>query len=216
MTGKDLREQLQFYVDDEGLSATRELLLINQAYQTVCTEKYWNFLVKEDSSNTLTTGTTSYSLPTDFVYLNKVYIFDPTENNYEEVTIVPFQRRMEFQNTTGYCYIDSANNNIIFLSPNQVQANTGKTLVISYQYMPEDIEEGTEPVFNKAFHRLLALEGARIFWLNDQQEDGTWSRDIRREYDDLKNKMIEWDNRADSALDNAWDPPQWVDLTDSY
>jgi len=216
MTGKDLREQLQFYVDDEGLSASRELLLINQAYQTICTEKYWNFLVKEDSSNTLAAGTTSYSLPTDFTYLNKVYIFDPTENNYEEVTIVPFQRRMQYQNTNGYCYIDSANNNLIFLSTEQVRANSGKTLLISYQYMPADIEEATEPVFNKAFHRLLSMEGARIFWLNDQQEDGTWSRDIRREYDDLKNKMEEWDDRLDSTLDNAWDPPQWVDLSDSY
>lgn len=213
MNGKALREKLQFYVDDASLSATQELDLINQAYQVVCTDRYWHFLTTEDTSNTLANGTTAYSLPADFLYLNSVDIYDTSSKSRTSLKVIPFQKRMDFLDEQGYCYIDHKNQNVVLLSSAQAAAQAGKTLIINYQYQPANITESTEPVFATPFHDLLALEGAMMFWINDQQDNGEWYTKTRQNYEKLKQEMIRWDYTMAMGTDNQWYPDEWVDLT---
>lgn len=214
MTADDLRDELHFLVDDENLSETQELSLINQAYDRITAMRPWNFMLTEDTSKTITSGTTSYALQSTFLYGydDAVLAYDSSAGEVKaRFKVVQFKDRMRYNNVSGYVYFDIKNNTINFCSTSDTATYAGYTLFMTYYAQPAQLTASDSPVFNRAFHRLLALEAARYFWYNDQQVDGAFDGKMAREYDDLLTGLILWDdNLATSIGDSLMPPTSWI------
>lgn len=214
MTAEELRDDLHFLVDDENLSSTQELSLINQAYDRIASMRPWNFLLSEDTTDTIVSGTVSYALPTDFLYGHEdgVVIYKTSTGEVmSRMKIVPYKDRMRYKNTGGYVTVDIKNNTLVFLASSDVASFAGYVIHLTYYAQPEVLEAADSPVFNRAFHRLLALEAARFFWYNDQQTAGNFDRKMQAEYSMLMTEMINWDDTLGGSLGFSQQPvSSWI------
>lgn len=216
MTLEELREKFIFYADDSSLADSVVNQLINDAYMQICTERFWHILEKESRTLTVTSGTVSYNLPDDFMYPipeESVTLYDSSSGNYQTFKVVPFKMRLDYANSSGYVYFDLRQGKLVFTNTIDTQAYAGRTIVFTYIYQPEELSaDDDEPVFNKAFHNLLALEASKMFWYNDQQEDGNFDRKMQIEFNILMKKMIKWDANLDYGTESELVPEQWIDL----
>lgn len=208
MTGDELRTELRTLIDDDNIESAQELRWINQSYNRINTMKIWNFLRKEDSSKTIATGTTSYAVPSDFLYPSddKFYLLDSSGNVVHRIKWVGQQNYRRFNDQKGYAYLDLVNSNIVFTA-SDVSDYSGLTLHLPYQYQPTELTASTEPVFNKAFHMILAYHAAKHFWYNDQQEkDRSFHREMEAEYQNILADMERWDNHLEFATNSSFQP----------
>jgi len=214
MTGQNIIDKFYDLVDDDGTTADRSLELLNTAYDALMTERLWNFLRKEDSSIVLTGSTLSYNLPADFMYPVKVFRFNASNDAFTPMGIVPFNERMRVHKRSGIVYFDLAQAKLMLSATPSNQNISGEMAFLLYQYQPAQLTVATSPVFNRAFHSVVAYEMAKIFWYMDQQEkDRSFNREMQAEYDELKKKMIQWDSHLEfginptiHSIDDSWVP----------
>jgi len=188
MTGQQLIDKFHNYVNDE-LDSDFELQLVNDAKNAVEAELMLEITKKLNSSGSVTAGqsyTLARSLPTDFYLPLPIYI------NGQIYYPVPFERQQEYQNTSGYYWIDIANNNYYLSGTQSVNA----TIYFYYQYETPAIAVGTSPVWKDRFHTIIPLEMARLYWQIDQGEKNrAWTPEYDAEYRRWKNLMMDWDAR---------------------
>jgi hypothetical protein len=186
------------------------------AYDRVNAMRSWNFLRKEDETHTIATGTTTYALPSDFLYLtdeDAIKLIN-SEGGYTQLKIVPFRERREWRGNKNVVYIDVANSNIIF-PVDSLADFSGLTMNITYQYQPTQLTTSTSPVFQRAYHLILAYYAAKHFWYNDQVEkERAWTREMEAEYQMLVKEMNFWDDNLEHALAPTWRPKAWANLED--
>ena len=218
MTGQQLIDKFEFLVDDTTTDSTRVLELINAGYQAICSRRVWNFLISTDTSNTIASGTTAYSLPADFLLPVSVRSYDTASDAYENWAIVPYRNRRDYHNSTGYVTIDKKNSNII-LTASPSDAYLGDTIELDYTYLPTDLSTSTEPVLPEAFHSILAYEAAKNYFYSEQSDrvtEGAFDAKMAGEYNRLYSALIDYDTLYDDTLDDNYMPgSDWSGLSDS-
>lgn len=201
MTLQEIREHFQWLVDDDTLDEDRETALANIAYDELNAERSWRYLDSSDTSDTVLSSTLTYALPTDFLQSVKVVLFDGSKT-YVDFAPVPYRERLNFKNAGRYYYVDQKNGNLVFLSQDTLTAYVGWTIVHEYQYQPAQLSSSTdEPVFNRAFHAILAYQMAKHYFFNDQGEKArAWNSEFQAEISSLRAKMIAWDAATDFSV----------------
>jgi len=208
MTGQEIRETVfQFLVDDTNVDETQELVLLNVAYDRVNAMKDWLFLRKSQSSQTIA-STTSYSLPTDFMYLIKAETLT-SDNSLNEVSVIPFEDRLKYIQSERYAYVDILNDNLEFTTA--PVADVGSTLYWTYQYQPAQLINTTSPVFPRQFHALVGYEMARMYFYFDQPEkDRAWNKEMAAEHALMMKQMKDWDTQLKLKTEGEWQPDAWL------
>ncbi len=197
MIAQEIREHFQWLIDDNTLDEDRELILLNIAYDELNAERFWNYLASNSESTTIVAGTTAYDLEDDFLYTHSITMFDG-DKTYKTFKPVPYRKRLEFKNVGGYYYIDFKNAEIVFLSEDDMTTYAGYTMIHDYQYQPEQLTNDDSPVFNRAFHAMIAYQMAKQYFYNDQGEKSrAWNSEFEKEYQGLKTKMVNWDAQLD-------------------
>ena len=214
MTTDEIITQFFFLVDDDNTDADQCLVLLNNALNAIYTRRMWNFLRKEDSSQTFTGTTRTYSTPSDFMYPVKAFRFNSATQSFTEMTIIRFEDRMKYHNMAGYLYYDPRQNQIVLTATPTAQNISGQTLYLVYQYQPTDLVAGGTPAFNRAFHQIAAFEMARMFVYNDQQEkERSFNREFDGEYNKLWDDMVNFDNRFEFGVSDSFQPVEsWVNV----
>ena len=203
MTLQEIREHFQWLVDDDTLDEDREVTLANVAYDALNAERSWRYLDSSDTSDTVLSSTLSYAVPADFLQSVKVVLFDGSKT-YVTFSPVPYRERLNFKDAGRFYYVDQKNSNLVFLSEDTLSAYVGWTIIHEYQYQPEQLADGAdEPVFNRAFHPILAYQMAKHYFFNDQGEKSrAWNAEFQAELTSLRAKIIAWD----SAMDFSTNP----------
>lgn len=215
MNGQAIIDEFYAIIDDTTtVDSTRALLLANTAYDRVCAKRLWHFLDSEDTSKTIS-ATRSYALPADFLYTRTIRLYSASSKFDAPLKPVPFRHRHKFEGMKGYYYVDLKNTNVV-LTWTPEGADIGKTMYHDYAYQPAQISTSTSPVFNRAFHMLLAYEMARMFWYSEQDEkDRSWNTELNNEYLIMYNDMLTWDVHLDHGMEPDSQPPEsWLDLED--
>jgi hypothetical protein len=207
MTSQEIRETVfQWLVDDTNVDETQELVLLNIAYDRINAMRAWSYLDKSQASQTLS-ATTSYAQPTDFMYLDRLQVTDGT--TYNDVKIVPFVKRFDYNNTSRVAFLDAVNSQITFTTA--PDSDIGQTLVWTYQYQPSQLTNSTSPVFPRQFHALVGYEMARMYFFNDQPEkDRAWNKELMGEYAILLKQMKDWDTQVKLKTEGEWLPDTYM------
>lgn len=210
MTGEEQITEFETLVDDDTTDQSQVLRWINQSYDRINIARIWNYLRKQDTSNVIVGGTVTYSLPADFLFPSKefVYLLDSNGEVSHKLKIVSFQDNLEFVNRSGYVYFDLVNSNLVFTARStDLGSYIGKTLYIPYQYRPDQLTTSTSPVFERAFHILPVYHAAKTFWYADQQEkERSFHREMDAEFARLMKEFRMWDQRMDFATKPSAQP----------
>lgn len=207
MTVQEIREHFQWLIDDTTLDEERELVLMNVAYDELNIERRWVYLLSEDTASTVASGTSAYDVPDDFLFTDKVTLYDGVKT-YTEFKPVPFRKRLEFKGVSGYYYVDVKNGQIVFLCSDDTVSYAGWTIIHDYGYQPAALADANdEPVFNRAFHPILAYQMAKHYFYNDQGEKArAWNNEFDVELKSLKLKMLNWDSALDYGTNDSFNP----------
>lgn len=221
MTVTELKELFNYLVDDDNVDDDDVLRLLNIADQRIHALRDWEYLGKEDRSQTVVSGTTQYNLPSDFMFLkiggdrSGVELYNSSNDSYESVSVVPYAQRNAYNGQSKIVFVDNRQEKVTFTS--NPSNNAGELIVISYQYQPAEFTSGNEdtdePVFPRQFHPLVAYEAAKFYYFNDQPEkDRAWNNELARTYDEMLKQMIRWDNNLKLANDGEWNPAAYMPM----
>jgi len=167
MTAGEIITKFELQVSDiTELSSDEELDLFNKVYFKVCTTKPWEFSKVNTSGTILTDANGSYiPIPDDFAYFaeNNSYTdntMEATNNaaprviflgpNFQPYQIVNFSDRRQYRTSSGYAYLDLANNQIRF-----TVAPTLTTYDFDYIKFPAALTVDDSPVFPAAYHYII-------------------------------------------------------------
>ena len=160
MTGTELITFANSLLDEEDrIGSDLGLSLANHIKDLIEAERNWNFLLKRDTSISITSSTTfetANDLPSDFTYEKKIGLLD-SDNNFQEVYPVNYVFKEAYKDSNSYC-IDEANQKIYFLD----SFDASYTVVIYYFKKTDDLEAGTEPVWSSRFHKIISFLMAEI------------------------------------------------------
>lgn len=187
MTGSQLLTFLQDLIDDT-IESDFAYNLLNQAKDLIETERDWEMLIKENSSNTTTVGntfTTAITLPTDF--LNAVDIF---VGDYQQLPI-PFEKQRDWKDIDRRYFIDYANTELHLCGT----VGTSETIYIYYIYKTDDLTSSTSPVWPSKFHKLIAFKAAALYFAAIDADDLTRQQYIHHQIqaDMLAKQMVRYD-----------------------
>ena len=160
MTGAEIITFFEDLVDDDSLDEDYELSLLNFCKDLIESDRPWRILIKEDSSNTLSssdTYLTSKDLPDDFFSDVKLIVGSESDNSYEEYDPIAFEERRFYKNHQKY-YIDLVNDKFYVCG----EVDTPKTIYLYHTYLTDDIATDTSPVWPAKFHKLIAFLMAGI------------------------------------------------------
>lgn len=163
-TGQIIIDEFEMQVDDTTeLSSQEELVVLNRVYRTVLEYKDWLFLIKT-ATGTTSTSVPYVALPADFDrmamagqssnigesydYPYIVFVGD-TNRRYQ---VVNFLDRRQYENQDGYCYVDIANQRLVFTK----QPTSAESISYDYVYAPDDIGLNTSPIIPAKFHDMFA------------------------------------------------------------
>ena len=199
MTGNSLKTYFEFLVDD-SIEDGRFLDIIQIAARRLWTQRPWEFLKTSVDTTSATVGTTTYSLPSDFLLPLPIWAGD--------VQIYPIARdqRRLFRNSFNRYYLDIKNSNFIF-----TQSPTKEDIIyFDYIYNPtnlalDDVDiETTIPGFLGAFHPLLAYEAAKTFFYQDTgAKSDSWASEHQAEYNNLYRQMVDYDHALKTSAQNS-------------
>lgn len=206
MNAQQIIEKFKQYVDDTTeLSTQAELDLLNAIYQEIANERPWEILKKE-SSGTIS-DPLSIPIPSDFSHLleNQNY----TDNSYSTqmnakpvavivttsggntpIQIVNWSDRKQYQNTTGYAYLDINSGVIRFTGIGQP---VGSAYSFDYKGKPVALTLSDSPIFPAEFHMLFAYRMAiedMIIQLFDKSRSNAQDNAVRALT--LKRQMDLW------------------------
>lgn len=190
LTAQEIIEKFEIYTSDTTeLSSSAELDLCNKIYQMILANRPWYFLYKTHTP-TITTdvnGIASFALPNDFSYIpitsyetdissygaDKVIFVGPTNQPYK---VINFTDRRKYENIDGFCYIDMAQNKIVFTKVPQYS-----TASYDYIYNADDLELTDSPIFPAQFHPMIyhgmVLDdmGIQLFDKNRSYANENWT-----------------------------------------
>lgn len=161
MTAQEIINRFELWVDDNTeLSSSDELDLLNEVYIDVWTDRAWEFSRKSFSSSI--NGTT-ISLPSNFSYIteNARYTDNQSNNLIEnqkprlvligenKYKVVDYATRKQYDNKSGYCWVDILNNNLVF------STSVNGTVEYDYIYFPDPLTLTDTPLFPERFHPVL-------------------------------------------------------------
>lgn len=177
---------------------TTELNFANEAKDLIEEDRNWNFLKKEDSSQSVVAGDTyltAKTLPSDFRYpLDSGIYVGSDVLSYQQL---PFEDRRNFQDNVSHrYYIDEANSN--FFICGKPPAGT-----IFFPYMkttPFLDLASSNPLFPARFWPMIACKMAMLWYAYDQgMKARAWDDRWQIEYEQLKSAMVRWDERRQRA-----------------
>lgn len=155
MTAQQIIDLFHLIMDDTSdLSTAEELIIANKIYKKLCIKPY-EFLKKE-KAGTLSDSLAYVDLPADFMMIpdnivdhdspKKVYV-GPGERLYD---VINFSDRRNHTNADGYCYIDFANQRLVFTKQPIAEAYS-----YDYIYIPADLTISDSPIF-PVCHEIIA------------------------------------------------------------
>lgn len=205
MTAQDIINRFQFLVDDSTISEETELELVNEAADVLYGSRFWGFLAKEDSSNTIVSGTTEYSAPSDLLTPGAdVWAYDTGTDVYHPLHLTRFKKRYDNRNQDTLYYDRRQGNYVFTKDPDK---HSGRTLIITYNYLPTQMALTDSPVFIRTYHKVLAFEMARLYWYNEQDEKNrSWTQEMDTEYQRLLSGLTMWDEQFETTLDGSFMP----------
>ena len=192
MTGQQLVNEINDIVDNT-LGDDMAITLINFVKNLVEDGRQWIFLVKEDSSKSVSpsdTFLTSKALPSDFNVDLSLFVGLDSDESYLQYRPVPFAKRRMFRNTRGY-YIDWVNS-LYFLTG---QEDVTKTIFLTYIYQTDDLTLLNSPVWPSRFHKIISFLAADIWSAGIDVDDITLRQALKlsTEGEKLLQSMIDWD-----------------------
>ena len=202
MTPNEIKEQFYFFVDDEDVSEDNVYILMNSALNRIYTMRPWEFLKTNVDSNSTAIGTSSYDLPTDFLFPLPIYI------GTIEVEPIDRSKRMIFKEAFSRYYIDWKNSKFTLT----YEPTTSEVIYFDYIYQPDQLTtsvkdtdlETTIPGYKKAFHTLLAYEMAKLFYYQDAgAKSDSWSTEWEVERVKLYNDMEAYDAQLKASAQNS-------------
>lgn len=152
MTASEIISKFELLVDDTTeLATSEELDLLNKIYKKIFINRPWEFS-KKTISGTITNG--YITLPSDFAYLFPNYQY--TDNSYSSqqnssptviftgnnnpVKVVNYSDRRQYNNQSGYAYIDLANSKIVFTA-----TPSDTTYDFDYVFIPSNLGLSDSP-----------------------------------------------------------------------
>ena len=210
MTGEAIIDHFRWLVDDDTVDSTQELTLLNEAYDFLCASQFWFFLRKTDTSNTIAAGDTTYALPSDFLFTKVIYLRQSASSTtYVKCEPVRYEDRLHYLGDATKYYIDQANSQVVFCADPSNYA--GWLMYHDYQYQPTQLSTATSPVFNRAFHTILAYAMAKAYYFNDQGEkQRSWNTEMQDEYDTKLGGLRAWDGANQMHGQPTADPFNWA------
>ena len=195
MTGTEIIAFFHNLIDDT-IDGDFALQLLNNAKEEIESERDWEILKKEDSSNTFS-ASESYadakSLPSDCDRIRKVNLGD--DNN--EYVGVALQDKYKYKEVSGMYFVDWANSNMHICG---TVAGT-KTIHLFYVMSTSDIETGTEPAwpgkYKKIVSKLIGFKMAELYLAGLEADDITakMTPEHIKRADILMQILISWDAR---------------------
>lgn len=165
MTANDIIATFELYVDDTTeLSSAEELALLNKVYHEVCDDRAWEFL-KKQAAGTMA-STTTITLPTDFGFFTDTLLRTDNSDDFDanarpvavrvngniNLQVVNWSDRRQYENASGYCYLDVAAGVIRTTTAQPA----GATYDFDYKAVPADLTGLDSPVFPARYHVMLA------------------------------------------------------------
>ncbi len=169
MTTSDIIARFQLQVDDNSeLSSDEELALANQVYREIANDRAWEWL-KTEWTGTMSTSVPYITLPADFKMLSPNYSGDAywwatlgtnvgnnsiiyVGDDYEVYRVINFANRREYRDYSNVAYIDVPNQRLVFTK----QPTEAKSVSFDYIKRPATLTLGTSPLFNEAYHEVIA------------------------------------------------------------
>jgi hypothetical protein len=187
LNGQQIIDKFHNYVSDE-LDSDFELQLASDAKDALEIELQLEITKKVNTTESVSAGQTSATarnLPDDFFLPLPIYF------NGQQILPVPFERQHEFENVSGYYWIDMASGKYHLTG---TQGANG-TVYFYYQYETPELTLATAPVWAR-FSPIIPLEMARMYWQIDQGEKNrAWTMEYQADYLRWKNMMQDWDAR---------------------
>ena len=207
LNGQTIVNKFHLFCGDQSeLSTQDELDLLNKQYDDVLNSRVWNFLKKPTSGSISTDGVTAWiTLPTDFRFFvennEKTDNASTTYNNasqkvifvgpdYTPYQLVNWSDRRQFKNTSGYAYVDLANNKIVFTS-----LPCDYTYEFDYIGNWDAIELNTYPIFPGDFHDMLyhaMCVDSNI--INLVEKANSYAAENKKSVDDMMQKLCYYDS----------------------
>lgn len=161
MIGNDIIKRFNLQVDDSSeLSSNESLALANEVYQDIQNDRSWEWL-KTEFTGVTSTIVPYIALPSDFKSLainkdNETIVF--VGDTFEEYKVIGFSERRDYRDSTGYCYIDVANNRLVFTK----QPDEVKSVEFDYIVIAPALLFSTSPLF-KGFDNIISYGMAAKF-----------------------------------------------------
>ena len=167
-TASELITIFELQVSDiTELSTSEELLVMNRIYQRICNDRPWEFLKTSATGTMLGSGVDGFyiTVPADFGYFYENFTW--TDNavpsnlnqspkviylgtNKTPYPIVNYSDRYKYLGNTGYCYLDLANNKIVFTG-----TPVSTTYYMDYIKFPATLTGSSTPVIPTRFQEIL-------------------------------------------------------------
>ena len=189
MTAQQIIDFFHLLMDDTSdLSTSEELIVLNKIYKKICIKPY-EFL-KIEKSGTLSASVTYVDLPADFLMIpdnivdhdspKKVYV----SSDYRLYEVINFSDRRDYKDTDGYCYIDFANQRLVFTKQPIAEAYS-----YDYIYIPADLAVGDTPKI-PVCQEIIAYGMATDSYIIQQfPKAQSYARENQIKFDSLKDEI---------------------------
>lgn len=182
-------ERFRLQVDDMSeLSSDEELILANEVYQEIQSDRDWEWL-KKTYTGILSTSVNYIDLPDDFKYVapdNEGYSYVYIGDNYTKYIVVSFSDKFKYRNTDGYCYIDTTNNRLVFL----LQQTEAKSVFFDYISEAPILDENTNPLFKERFDHIIGYGmSAQFNPIEQSDKSSSYQKENRQKFEDILSDM---------------------------
>jgi hypothetical protein len=202
MNGATIKIMAEDIIDDSSWTDTFAYQLMNKAKNIVERLRAWMMLRTKNDDSVTTVGniyTDAIDLPDDFRVMRKVMV------GTKQWRPIPFEKQIEFKDSSGYFFIDVANNDLYLCG----EIQESETITMFYQQKTDEIEADTEPVWPEEFRPLIAFEMEEII---DGSVDADaisfrMSKEQKKQREELLDRMIDWDDElALAEMDKSSSP----------
>lgn len=185
MTIQQIIDLFHLLMDDTSdLSTSEELIIANKIHKKICIKPY-EFL-KIEKSGTLSATDNYVALPADFLMIpdnivdddspKKVYV-GSGKRIYD---VINFADRRDYVDTDGYCYIDFANQRLVFTNQPKAEAYS-----YDYIYIPADLAVGDTPKIPVCQEIIAYGMAVSSYILQQYPKMQSYQRENQAIYDDL-------------------------------
>jgi len=205
-TATEIITNFELQVSDvTELSSSEELYILNRVYNKVMSSRPWELLKTPASGTMLGSGVDGFyvTVPSDFAFFSPNYQY--TNNtlsaqnnaapvmifigtNYSPYQVVNFSDRRQYLGSTGYAYLDLANNKIVF-------TGTPVSTTYSFDYIkaPIALTAGATPIIPTRFQDVLVYGMAVDNEIIQMSPKATsYAQENQAKYDSMVLDMAYW------------------------